>query len=88
MGSSALGALLTGDAANAPVVVAAALYGWVTALTATAMNAIRLHGTARAYAVASFMVVTVEMTAALTLAWVVDAPVALMVLGWAGGASS
>jgi O-antigen/teichoic acid export membrane protein len=84
--SGTLGALLTGDAANGPVVVAAALYGWVTALTATAMNAIRLHATPRAYAVASFMVVTAEMTAALTLAWVVDAPVALMVLGWAGAA--
>jgi O-antigen/teichoic acid export membrane protein len=86
MGSGTLAALLTGDAANAPVVVAAALYGWVMALTATAMNAIRLHGTPRTYAVASFMVVTAEMTAALTLAWVFDAPVSLMVLGWAGGA--
>ena len=84
--SGTLAVLLTGDAANAPVVAAAALYGWIIALTATAMNAIRLHGTPRAYAVASFMVVTVEMTAALMLAWALDAPVAVLVLGWAGGA--
>lgn len=77
---------LIGDAANAPIVVAAAAYGWVLALTTTALNAIRLHGSPRAYAVSSFVIVTAEMAAALTVALVVESPVGLMILAWAGGA--
>lgn len=77
---------ITGNPEDGRVILAAALYGLVAALTTTALNAIRLHATATAYAVASFMIVTVEMAAALTIAWRFDAPVALMVLAWAGGA--
>lgn len=82
-----LAAVLTGDAANAPVVAAAAAYGGVVALSAFALNAVRLHGTPRAYAVASFMLVTAEMAAALAIAWLGAGPVALIVLGWAAGAT-
>jgi len=78
--------LLTGDPANGVLVIAAALYGGVVALTTTALNAIRLHGTPRSYAVASFAIVSVEMGAALVIAWAFEFPVILMILAWAGGA--
>lgn len=83
---SDLAAFMTGDAGNGPLVVAAALYGWVVALTITALNAIRLHATPRTYAVASFVVVTAEMSAALFVAWRLESPVPVMVLAWAAAA--
>lgn len=82
----AIATVLTGDAANGPIIFAAALYGWVVALAMTALNAIRLHGSPRTYALASFAVVTAEMAAALLVAWRFESPVTLMVLAWAAGA--
>lgn len=81
-----LAALLTGNPENSSVIVAAAVYGWVFALTLTALNAIRLHGSPRTYAMASFAVISAEMAAALLIAWQVASPVGLMVLGWAAAA--
>ncbi|MGI8828259.1 MAG: lipopolysaccharide biosynthesis protein [Candidatus Limnocylindria bacterium] len=81
-----LAALLTGRLDNHYIIVAAAVYGWVFALTLTALNAIRLHGSPRTYALASFAVVSAEMTAALLIAWRVASPVGLIVLSWAGAA--
>ena len=77
---------LTGDAANGSIVTAAAAYGGVIALSAFALNAVRLRGTPRAYAVASFLLITSEMAVALAIAWLGAGPVALIVLGWAAGA--
>ena len=82
-----LAAILTGDAANAPIVAAAGLYGGVIALSATALNAVRLRGSPRAYALSSFLIVSAEMAVALSVAWLADGPVALMVLGWGFGAA-
>lgn len=84
--SEPLSEILTGDQGNGGLLIAAAFYGGCVALTTTALNAIRLHGTPRGYALASFAIVTVEMTAALTIAWLFAFPVTLMVLAWAGGA--
>jgi len=84
--SNPLAELLTGNPANGGLLIAAALYGGCVALTTAALNAVRLHGTPRGYALASFAVVTVEMSAALAIAWVFDFPVTLMVLAWSGGA--
>lgn len=81
-----LAAALTGNAANGPIVVAAGLYGGVVGLTATGLNAARLHATPGAYALASFVLVTAEMGVALAIAWLGLGSVALMVLGWAVGA--
>lgn len=81
-----LAGVLTGDTANAPIVAAAAAYGGVVAMSAFALNAVRLRGTPRAYAVASFILVTSEMAVALAVAWIGVGPVALIVLGWAAGA--
>lgn len=83
-----LATILTGDAANGPIVAAAGLYGGVIALSATALNAVRLRGTPRAYAVASFLIVTAEMAVALAVVWLAGGPVAFMVLGWAVGATA
>ena len=82
-----LAALLTGDGANGPVVAAAGVYGAVVALTATGLNAVRLRGSPAAYAIASFVLVTTEMGVALAIAWFSLGSVALMVLGWAAGAT-
>ena len=82
-----LAGLLAGDATNAPIVVASALYAIIVALTSVGLNAIRLRGTPRAYAVASFLLVTAEMSVALGIAWFARGPVALLVLGWAFGAT-
>jgi O-antigen/teichoic acid export membrane protein len=81
-----LAAALTGNAGNAPIVVAAGLYGGVVGLTGTGLNAARLRASPGAYAVASFVLVTAEMAVALAVAWLGLGSVALMVLGWAVGA--
>jgi O-antigen/teichoic acid export membrane protein len=83
-----LAAVLTGDASNGAIIAAAGLYGGVIALSATALNAVRLRGSPRAYAVASFLIVSAEMAVALALAWLADAPVSIMVVGWAIGATA
>lgn len=83
-----LAAILTGDASNGAVVAAAGVYGVAIALSATALNAVRLRGTPRAYAVASFLIVSAEMAVALTVALLADGSVAFMVLGWAMGATA
>lgn len=77
---------LTGDSGNGSTVAAAAAYGGVIALSALALNAVRLRGTPRAYAVASFLLITAEMAFALAIASLGAEPVALIVLGWAAGA--
>jgi O-antigen/teichoic acid export membrane protein len=82
-----LATVLTGDGANGPIVAAAGAYGAVVALTATGLNAVRLRGSPVAYAIASFVLVTSEMAIALTIAWLGLGSVALMVLGWAAGAT-
>ena len=81
-----LAELLTGSADNGFLIVAAALYGAVLSVTATALNAVRLHGTPRAYAISSFVIVTAEMAAAIAVALLVAAPVVWIVLAWAGAA--
>ena len=83
---AALATVLTGQSMNAPIVAAAAAYGGGIALGATALNAARLHGTPGAYAVASFLIVSAEMAAALAIA-LAGGPVAVMVLGWTVGAA-
>lgn len=87
IGGRAVAEWLTGDPADDRILVAAALYGWIVALTTTALNAIRLHARPRTYAFASFLIVTVEMSAALVIAWQFESPIALMVLAWAAGAA-
>ncbi|HEX2281724.1 MAG TPA: oligosaccharide flippase family protein, partial [Thermomicrobiales bacterium] len=82
-----LASLLTGDPENGPVIIAAALYGCVIALTSVALNAVRLRGSPRAYAITSFLVVAAEMAGAVMVALLVASPVTLMVVAWAGGAS-
>ncbi len=82
-----LAVALTGSGANGPVVAAAGAYGAVIALTVTGLNAVRLRASPAAYAIASFVLVTVEMGAALAIAWIGLGSVALMVLGWAAGAA-
>lgn len=82
-----LAQLVTGNAANGALVVAAACYGIVVGLTAMTLNAVRLHGTARAYAASSFAIVTAEMTVALAVAWIVRDPVVPMVIAWAAAAA-
>src|SRR5688572_29348756 len=77
---------LTGDPANASVVVAAAVYGGAIAPSALALNAVRLRGTPRAYAIASFLLITSEMAFALAIVWLVTEGVAVIVLAWAAGA--
>jgi O-antigen/teichoic acid export membrane protein len=78
--------LLTGGSRQGAILMAAVAYGFVLALTSTALNAIRLHGSPRTYAVASFVIVTAEMAAALAVALIFESPVVLMVLAWALGA--
>lgn len=78
---------LTGDSANAPIVVASAVYALLVALTSVGLNAVRLRGTPKAYALASFLLVSAEMALALAIAWVFEGHVALIVLGWAAGAT-
>ena len=75
--------MITGDVGHADVVAAAALYAPGIALTAAALNATRLRGTPRAYAIGSFAIVSAEMLAALVVAFLVDDPVPMMVIGWA-----
>lgn len=87
IGGRAVADWLTGNPADHRILVAAALYGWILALTTTALNAIRLHGTPRTYALASFVIVTAEMSGALVIAWRFESPIALMVLAWAAGAA-
>lgn len=87
VGREPLAASLTGDPRNADVVVAAGFYGIVIAFTAAALNSVRLHGTPARYALSSFLVVSAEMVAALVIAWRLDSPVRLMVLGWAAAAA-
>lgn len=81
-----LALLVTGREADAGVVAAAAVYGAVMALSGLALVTIRLRASARTYAVASFLIVTGEMTSALAVAWLVKDPLPLMVLAWAAGA--
>ena len=78
--------IVFGDPDRSAVVVALAAYGGCIALTTTALNAVRLHGTAAGYARASFLLVTAEMGIALLVLWLFDAPVEGMVLGWCAGA--
>lgn len=78
--------IVFGDPDRAAVVVALAAYGGCIALTMTALNAVRLHGTPAGYAGASFLLVTAEMGIALLVLWLFDAPVEGMVLGWCAGA--
>ena len=80
-----LAAALTGDGANGPIIAAAGVYGAVVGLTVTGLNAVRLRGSPTAYAIASFVLVTVEMGIALAIAWLGLGAVALLVLGWAAG---
>jgi O-antigen/teichoic acid export membrane protein len=75
--------LVTGTPAHADVVAAAACYAVGLALSAAALNAVRLRGSPRRYAVVSFLIVSAEMAAALSIAWLVADPVAFMVAGWA-----
>jgi O-antigen/teichoic acid export membrane protein len=84
--SDPISSLLTDHTGNGPVIVAAGAYGIVLGMTAIALNAVRLRSTAAAYAVASFLIVTAEMAAALAVAWLLRGPVWLMVAGWAAGA--
>jgi O-antigen/teichoic acid export membrane protein len=81
-----LALLLTNDVSNRSAIVAAAVYGEVIGLTTLALNAIRLRGSPREYALASFLAVTAEMAGALVVAWLVPAPVTPMVLAWSFGA--
>jgi O-antigen/teichoic acid export membrane protein len=78
-----LAALLTASSSHAPVVLAATVYGGVMAFTAVGLNVIRLRGTPRRYAIASFLVVASEMAVGLVIAWQVASPVVAMLLGWA-----
>ena len=82
-----LAQLLTGEASNGAVIAAAAVYGAVIAISAAAMNAVRLHGSPTAYAAASFGIVTAEMVAVLAAAALMRAPVSVLVLAWAVGAA-
>jgi len=82
-----LAILLTGREDHGSVVAAAAVYGAVMALSGFALVTIRLRAPARTYAVASFLIITAEMAAALAVAALVDDPLPLMVLAWAGGAA-
>ena len=83
----ALAGFLTGDAGNGPIIAAAGVYGAVIALSTIALSVVRLHGTPRAYATASFLIVTAEMALAVVIALLTKGAVALMVLGWAVGAT-
>lgn len=83
-----LALVLTGDAQHGGIVLAAAVYGSVISFTAAALNVIRLRSTPTRYAVGSFAVVAAEMTAALSIAWLVPEPVEWMVLGWAASAAA
>lgn len=85
--SQPIAALLTGDAANRGIVIAAGIYGIVIALTAAGLNAVRLRGTPPQYAVSSFAVVTAEMAVGLLIAWQVAERVQIMILGWAGASA-
>jgi O-antigen/teichoic acid export membrane protein len=82
----ALATLLTGQDTNAPVIVAAAVSGSGIAVGASALNAARLHGSPATYALASFLIVSAEMVAALAVA-LAGGPVAIMVVGWSVGAA-
>lgn len=82
-----LAAAVVGDRDQAPLVTASAGYGVVVALTVLALTAVRLHGSPRAYALASFAIVTAEMAAAVTVAAVAASPVVLMVVAWAAAAT-
>ncbi len=84
----ALAQLLTGSAANGPIVAAAGVYGAVIALSTTALSAVRLRGAPSTYALASFLIVTAEMALAVAIALLLGGPVAIMVLGWAAGATA
>lgn len=82
-----IAAVLTGNAANGGIVMAAGVYGLVIALTAAALNAVRLRGTPTQYAMSSFALVTAEVAVGLLIAWQVSEPVQIMVLGWAGASA-
>lgn len=82
-----LALLLTQRAEHGEVIAAAALYGAVMALSGFALVTIRLRSTPRRYAVASFLIVTAEMAAALAVAALVDEPLPLVIMAWAAGAA-
>ena len=82
-----LAQILTGDRRNREVMAAAGLYGGIMAVSALALNAIRLRGSPRAYAAISFVLFSVELGAAVVVALVISQPVVWMVLAWAFGAT-
>lgn len=87
VGREPLALFLTGDARHADVIVASSIYGAIIGFTAAGLNAVRLRGTPRRYALGSFAVVLAETGAALTIALLVPEPVLPMVFGWAAGAA-
>lgn len=83
-----LGLFLSGRSGNDGLVAAAGLYGAVMALSSFALVTTRLRASARTYALASFLIISAEMAAALTVAWLVAEPVTLMVVAWAAGSAA
>lgn len=76
--------LLTGSTTHEDLFVAALLYGaTLTALTFS-LNIVRLRNTPARYAIFGFILVVGEMAAAVGIALVVNDPVTLIVVSWAG----
>lgn len=80
-------AVLTGSPENAGIVLAAGPYGIVIAMSAAALNAVRLRSTPARYAISSFVLVAAEVGTGLIIASLVTSPVQAMVLGWAGASA-
>lgn len=79
---------LTGSADAETAIAAAGVYGAVMAISALTLLTVRLRGVPRTYAVASFLIIGAEMSAALAVAWLVDDPVPWMVVAWSVGAAA
>jgi len=82
-----LGGWLTGQAGNGSIMAAAALYGGTLAISTLALTAVRLLGPPSAYAIVSFLLVSMEMTGAVAVALIVRSPVPLMIMAWSLGAA-
>ena len=83
----AVAAFVVGNAEHGPTMAAAGVYGAVMAVSAFMLATVRLRGSPRAYALAAFFTVLLEMSAALVIASLVADPVPLMVLAWAAGSA-
>lgn len=82
-----LATALTGDAVHGGTMAAAGMYGGVMAISVFTLTTLRLRASARIYATAAFLTVSIEMAGAFAVALMIPEPVTVMVVAWAVGSA-